>query len=573
MRVMVFLLLTLCLSGLPVWSVRAQSASNNPDELWQRQRERDEQLRRLQTPEPDVRLGVRLTVPVPRLPAGEQPCVTMDRLRIDTDDPERFAWLRQAADRDADGQDDPVQGRCLGADGLQVVLQRLQAALIRRGLATTRVLAAPQDLSQGELVLTVIPGRVRQLQFATGTSTRATMRNAMPAQPGDVLDLQALEHGLENFRRVPGIEADLHIVPSTDPAAQAGDSDVLVRWSQGRPWRLNLSLDDAGSRSTGRLQSALTLAIDHGLALNDLFYVTRSHAIGDRIPGPRDARSQTVHYSLPWRAWLLSVTHGDWHYFQSVAGRNGLILYSGDSQSSDIVLGRLLHRGAQRKTTGSLRLWHRTSRNFIDDAELRQQRRSTGGWELALAHREQLGGAQLDANLVWRRGTGAFGASAAPEESYGEGSSRMQLLRADAALSWPFLLAAQPLRYSAAVRRQWNFTPLTPQDRFAIGNRYTVRGFDGEALLSGDRGWLLRQEIGRSFPALRSELYLGIDAARVGGQSAAALAGRGLSGMAVGLRGAAAGFAWDVFIGQPLSRPAGFRTADVSAGFYLSASY
>ena len=31
---------------------------------------------------------------------------------------------------------------------------------------------------------------------------------------------------------------------------------------------------------------------------------------------------------------------------------------------------------------------------------------------------------------------------------------------------------------------------------FSIGGRYTVRGFDGEASLMGERGWLLRNDIG-----------------------------------------------------------------------------
>lgn len=568
-----FLLLSLLLSGLPLLPVAAQSVADTPDELWQRHREREEQLRRLQTPEPDVRLDVRQSAPVFRLPSNEQACFVIDTLRFDTEDAERFGWLADAAEVDADGQPDPATGRCLSSAGVQVLLQRLQDALLRRGLATTRVLAAPQDLSRGVLTLTVIPGRVRALRFADGTPARASMVNAMPVQPGELLDVHALEHGLENFRRLPSVEADLQIVPSADAEAVAGDSDIILRWAQQRPWRLNLSVDDAGSPTTGRLQSALSLAIDHGLTLNDLLYVTVSDAVGDKRPGPRDARSRTVHYSLPLREWLLSVTHGDWDYYQSVAGRNGTIIYSGNSQSNELVLGRLLHRDARRKSTGSLRLWHRTSSNFIDDAELLQQRRATGGWELGLSHRERLGLALLDASLAFRRGTGAFGATAAPEEAYGEGSSRMRVLRADAALSLPFMLASQSLRYNAALRRQWNFTPLTPQDRFAIGNRYTVRGFDGESLLTGDRGWLLRQEIGWSLAAVRSELYLGIDTGRVSGQSTALLAGRQLTGVAVGVRGAARGVAWDLFVGQPVSRPAGFRTSDVTTGFYLSASY
>ncbi len=45
--------------------------------------------------------------------------------------------------------------------------------------------------------------------------------------------------------------------------------------------------------------------------------------------------------------------------------------------------------------------------------------------------------------------------------------------------------------------------PLITQDRFSIGGRYTVRGFDGETTLIGERGWLLRNDLGLSLEAAK----------------------------------------------------------------------
>ncbi len=104
MRVKRFILLSLFLCGLPLSPATAQSVADTPDELWQRQRERDEQLRRLQTPEPDVRLDVRQPAPVFRLPSNEQPCFVIDTLRFDTEGVGRFGWLADAAEVDADGR-------------------------------------------------------------------------------------------------------------------------------------------------------------------------------------------------------------------------------------------------------------------------------------------------------------------------------------------------------------------------------------------------------------------------------------------------------------------------------------
>ena len=149
----------------------------------------------------------------------------------------------------------------------------------------------------------------------------------------------------------------------------------------------------------------------------------------------------------------------------------------------------------------------RKSDNYIDDTEIEVQRRRTGGWELGLNHREYLGASTLDMNLAYRRGTGAFRAMPAPEEDFGEGTSRMQVITADAQWLIPFQLGAQRPLYRQ-LARQWNRTPLAPQDRFSIGGRYTVRGFDGELTLMGERGWVLRNEIGLPVGA-GQELYAG----------------------------------------------------------------
>jgi len=150
------------------------------------------------------------------------------------------------------------------------------------------------------------------------------------------------------------------------------------------------------------------------------------------------------------------------------------------------------------------------------------------------------------------------------------------MVLADAALNHPFALGGQRLRFNAVWRAQWNRTPLVPQDRFAIGGRHTVRGFDGESVLSAERGWLLRNDLGWALGDSSQELYFGIDHGRVGGASADLLVGRKLSGAVLGLRGGVSGiggmssFNYDLFVGQPVKKPEGFKTARTMAGFNLN---
>ena len=95
----------------------------------------------------------------------------------------------------------------------------------------------------------------------------------------------------------------------------------------------------------------------------------------------------------------------------------------------------------------------------------------------------------------------------------------------------------------------------------SIGNRYTVRGFDGEYTLMGESGWYVQSEVSSYIPALHSSAYAGIDAGAVYGPSARMGTGRTLAGAVVGMRGdISPGFSYDVFAGTPLYKPQGHRT-------------
>ncbi|MCV2442581.1 ShlB/FhaC/HecB family hemolysin secretion/activation protein, partial [Acinetobacter bereziniae] len=264
-------------------------------------------------------------------------------------------------------------------------------------------------------------------------------------------------------------------------------------------------------------------------------------------------------------------------YNQTVAGASESYSYSGKSKLIGADLSRVLYRDARRKTTASVGGWYRESQNFINDVEIEVQRRKTAGWKASLDHTEYLANATLNGNLTYKRGTGAFNAMRAPEEEFGEAYTHVGILQANASLQVPFKVGNQSLQYLAEWRTQYSQKPLTPQDRFSIGNRYTVRGFDGEQTLLADNGFLVRNEISGSMFRLPMQWYTGIDFGEVGGKTAHEpnpLLGTSLMGAAFGLRGQILkSVSYDVFVGTPLKKPAHYRTDNVTTGFSLNWMY
>lgn len=570
----------------------AQSAPlTNPASIAEQEQLRQQERERVQRQQQEVRPDVRLSTPITStidaqegedneiLPSDETPCFNIRSISLIGEASERFQWLLNHVDHTANGTEDVAISRCLGTHGFNVVLHRLQAALTKQGWVTTRVLMKPQELITGDLQISLLPGRLGQIRLAPDAQGKipeqVNVNTAFPLQSGDILNLYELEQGLENLRRIPTVDAELTISPNQRQSAQSisTTADVIISWRQRLPLRLSLAADDSGISNTGKYQGTATVSYDNPFSLNDLFYMSHTRALGGRDSGKRGLHASSAHYSIPFDYWLLSFNANDSQYYQTVAGANQNIIYSGASQTGEIKLSRLVYRDAYRKSTIAIKSWLRASQNFIDDTEVRVQRRRTAGWELGLNHREFFGSSTLDLSLNQRQGTGAFGARRAPEELFDEGTSRMRLTTTNIQLTIPFKAANQSLRYVGNVRAQWNQTLLVPQDRFLIGGRYSVRGFDGTNLLSADRGWVIRNEMAVALGSSGHETYVGIDHGAVSGRNSKNLIGTSLTGAVWGLRGSLKGLSYDLFIGTPISKPDGFNTSHITTGFNLNWSY
>jgi hemolysin activation/secretion protein len=274
----------------------------------------------------------------------------------------------------------------------------------------------------------------------------------------------------------------------------------------------------------------------------------------------------------------------DNQFRQTVFGPFESYLFRGTSKQQEISLAHVLHRNATSKTTASVKGFERQSNNHIADLEVLVQRRRTTGWEADLQHLHFFRAGTLTAQVATRQGVASLGAS---ESDGGSGQTTDRIRLTTGFLQWvmPLHSGSHAWQYSSQLRGQWAPTGLTPQDRFCLGNRSTVRGFDGQQSLCGTRGHLWRQELSTRLPsavyealplAKGMQAYLGLDTGRTTtpGQDSAYR----LSGMALGLRGAhkvndAYPLQWDVFVGKPLSRPSGFSTAGHTAGFSLRAEF
>ena len=502
---------------------------------------------------PDVRLRSapdRLPEQFPR----ESPCFLIRQVELQGAEAELRQLLQPLA-----GQ---AEGMCLGLEGIRLLMRRMQNRLVEEGYVTTRVLAPAQDLAPGVLRLRIVAGRVGRIRGRQGS--RRDLAGIIPLRSGDLLDLRALEQGLENLRRLPGSRADVRLVPGE----RSGESDLQVSWQQQKPWRFSLALDDTGSEQTGKRQAAATLFLDNPLGKGDLFYISRGRDLLNGDPGGSD--SLQLHYSLPRGYWLFSLNAARYDYYQTVSSGVVDYRYRGEGESIQLGLERVLYRGMHARTSLGFELGRRASSNFIDDIEIELQHRRTAYGQFTLRHRQYLERATLDLALTYRTGLKVLDAEPAPEERSGGASAREALWRVGVDLQLPFKAAGRRFRYHGALRGQIARGELTPPERFSIGNRWTVRGFDGQASLVADSGWYLRNELVWPLSQQRARLFAGLDLGRVSGGGSELLPGQSLAGAVVGIRGEMERLQYEVFAALPLNKPARFESDSSTFGFSLN---
>ncbi|ORT83453.1 hypothetical protein B7G54_24355 [Burkholderia puraquae] len=549
------------------------------EQLQQQREQAQERERALSAP--SVRLQQKEEAIPDTLPS-ETPCFALQRIELNVptslpsaaralNDPtsrsDQFAFARRWLNR--------YVGQCAGQRGVELLRKGVLAQILSRGYITTRVLVPDQDLSTGMLHFELLPGTVHDIRFAD-PSTRGTWKSAFPNRAGDLLNLRDLEQGLEQMKRVPSQDADMKI----EPAAQVGESDVVIAVKRSRPWKFVLGLDNSGTHETGKLQGSATFGYDNPLGLNDLFSVGVSNDMlfTDKNMG---THGFNTYYSVPWGNWTFSLSGNTSNYFQHIAGANQTFLASGQTRTLSLRADRLLYRDQFSKTSVEVQLSRRFGRSFIEDTEISGQHRNNTFLELGLVRRQYLGQAQLDATLAYRQGVPWFGAQGELHDPFtGAQFDQTYLYKMavlDASLSMPFQIGSVPLRYASTFHGQYTPDHLFYIDDLSLGSFYSVRGFDGEYLLSAEKGFYWRNDLELPIGATGQAVYLGLDYGHVWGPSVAALLGNQLAGIALGVRGGKSGVAgalsYDLFIGTPLYAPAHYPTARATVGFQLTYQY
>ncbi|WP_158545087.1 ShlB/FhaC/HecB family hemolysin secretion/activation protein [Dyella monticola] len=481
---------------------------------------------------------------------SEKPCFVVQKLVLEGPHVASFHFAQRYLNRYA--------GRCVGEQGLRQIVARVSDRILAEGYITTEVKLPQQNLSSGTLKLVVIPGILQGFKLAPD-SAPLDWRSAFPLRPGDVLNLRALEQGLEQIKQIASQDVHMNIEPGDQP----GTSVVVLTAARTKPWRVTVGANNEGFKSTGRDQGSISLAIDQPLRMNDALTLSVSHS----LPLSNDevgSRNWSLDERIPWGWWNVDAYASSYGFFQQLLGGTQTFRSSGTAQTFGIRVSRVVHRTKNGRTTVQASIDGREADNYIDGTAIAIQHRHTRSVSLGIAQRQYMGAAQLDASITYQHGVPWFNGQWDPSTPNAQiPRFDYQLMLSDVALQWPLHWGTQTLSLSSALHWQYSPDRLYAEDYIGIGGPFTVRGFEGDDVLSAEDGYYSRNQL--TLPLSRSgvSLYTGWDYGRVWGPDFAYPRGHVVSGVFVGTQGAVTShIQWDVSLGWPLIAPAWLPTSE-----------
>ena len=382
----------------------------------------------------------------------------------------------------------PFLGACIDAATTGELLTVLSDFLIASGYVTSRPYLVEQDVSDGQLEIRILEGRIEAIVDAqSGQSDRRLAAAFMFA--GDILDLRELETGLEALQRVASVEATIDIRPGN----VVGSSIVVVERRESNPLRFEIG---ANAQSDLDDQLSFLFNLDNPLNINDNLQLRMNDGALREIL--QSNRSRELLYSFALGAWQFELQHSEIDYRQRLQGINGSFLSEGEAIVDVLGFRHTLSRSQASRLTLAISLKLEDTTNFLENVEIEVSSYRTSQLRLGLRHDWYRPWGQWINEITYHRGLDAFGARDDDffEDLEGNDSpARLQFEKLEVDSQLRYYLATPSWYFDSRLHLQYSEDILFAADKLTLGSMLTVRGY--AAALSGSNAGYLRGDITR----------------------------------------------------------------------------
>jgi hemolysin activation/secretion protein len=372
------------------------------------------------------------------------------------------------------------EGRNLSFADLLELRDRITLTYVDRGYVTSGATLPTQSIGEGVVGIEVIEGELRDIEIESDGRFRASyLRDRLaPDEPGPV-NVYALERRLQILQRDRRIQrVDAQLVPSST----RGLSTLHVHILESAPYSLGADVSNYRNPSIGAYGGNLHAAFDNAFGVGDGLYVRGAFTEGlQQFEG---------HFSLPLTVWdtLLTFRY-QWSEADIVSDPISSVL---DIESRSRTFGLELRQPLYRSSETTFEAFTR--------GEIRRSESLLDGSGFSFTAGTENGRSNITAlrfGVEWTRRTQAqafalrsilsFGLDIFDATRAGNDLPDGRFVAWLGQLQWALRLPWLGAELLARADIQASDDPLLPLEQFAMGGRYTVRGYR-ENILVRDNG-------------------------------------------------------------------------------------
>ncbi|WP_166217411.1 ShlB/FhaC/HecB family hemolysin secretion/activation protein [Pseudomonas atagonensis] len=383
----------------------------------------------------------------------------------------------------------PYIGECLGVPQLNELLKVITDHYIEKGLVTSRAYLPQQDLSGGHLKVLVVEGKLEGMKGAENSQlSERELAMTFPGKSGELVNLREIEQMVDQLNRLPSNQAKMELAPGKN----VGGSEVLVTNTPQKPWRVGLSRNNDGQRSTGEQQWGTTFDWDSPLGLADQLSLRGGHdAMTDH---QHTSNNAMLSYNVPWGWWNFNYTYSQSEYRSQIAANLYNFKQTGDSENHQFRAERVIHRDSVSKTSLSAGLSYLRTNNFIEDSKLKLSSNRISEAQFGFNHGRRIGSAFVNFDAGMQQGIGAFDAQGSHDPGPGEPDARYRKYTATLSYLQPFKLWGESFSFSSLMTGQHSEDVLFSSQRTSLGGSSSIRGYKDQSL-AGDSGGYWRNDL------------------------------------------------------------------------------
>ena len=414
----------------------------------------------------------------------------------------------------------PYEGRALTFADLENLRDQLTLAYVKRGFATSGASLPDQTLHDGVLRVQIVEGRLGEIDVdVRGRFRPSYFRSRLAHANSGVLNVDTLQQQLQLFLQNPQITS---LEANLEPSSTRGISQLKLVVEEAPFYDLAADFDNYRSPVIGSLGGTARTQLNNLIGVGDAVYA--------RFTGSEGLRQAEVRFEAPFTVWDTQIGARSQYSFGRVVDSNFEALgLESEALSFAIELAQPLYRTPRTQIAAEFSAGWRRAQSFLFDGSigLPTEYSDDGKSQVTVLrfgfdayHRTRSQSLAFRTLFSW--GIDALGATV-NSGKIPDGRFVAWLGQFQWASRLPWFGIQTLLRADA----QLSPDPLLPLEQFAIGGRYTVRGYR-ENLLVRDNGFAASFEVRvpvfeRFDPAIRIELAPFADVGRSWNNSRASL--------------------------------------------------